>query len=66
MNKKAAYEFWRDVYGTFGDEYPYAGGVADAEFICERMKINEDRFNEYIDATLRYGLNERQGGGWCV
>lgn len=66
MNKKAAYEFWRDVYGTFGDEYPCAGGVADTEFIRERMKINEDTFNEYIDATLRYGLNELQGGGWCV
>jgi len=67
ITEGAAREFYRDLCGTvYGDCNRTAQGIMSAELIADHMRISVWKANAFLDACRRFGITERQGGGWVV
>ena len=67
ITKDAAREFYRDLCGTvYGNADINSQGIMSAALIADHMKMSIEKANEFLDACCRYGITERQGGGWVV
>lgn len=62
-----AKEFYRDLCGTiYGDTNKNGQGIMSAEHIADLMGESVERTEEFLWASARYGITERQGGAWVV
>lgn len=68
MTEAKARAFWRDLMGTlWGDpDTKSTHGIMSAELIADHMGIPVDTASEFLFACCRYGITERQGGGYVV
>lgn len=68
MTEEKARAFWRDLMGTlWGDpDTKSTRGIMSAELIADHMEISVETASELLFACIRYGITERQGGGYVV
>lgn len=67
ITKKQAHEFYRDLCGTYnGNPDKTCQGIASAEHIAETMNISPNMVDEFCIAMVKYGITERQGGGYVI
>ena len=67
ITKEMAREFFRDLCGTVNGNADKNGcGVMSVEMIAEYMQISVEKANAYLRVCAKYGITERQGGGWVV
>lgn len=68
MTEAKAKAFWRDLMGTlWGDpDTKSTRGIMSAELIADHMGIDSETASEFLFACIRYGITERQGGGYVV
>lgn len=67
MTKKQCKNFIADVKGAiWGNANHPDDAIVEAAFIAERLDISLSKANQFLWACARYGITERQGGGWVV
>jgi hypothetical protein len=67
LNKNTAKEFYRDLCGTYnGNANKTCQGIASAEHIAQTMDIPVGLATIMCEAMIRYGITERQGGGYVI
>ena len=68
MTEAKARAFWRDLMGNlWGDPNTKATrGIMSAELIADHMGIPAETASEFLFTCIKYGITERQGGGYVV
>lgn len=68
MTEAKARAFWRDLMGNlWGDpDTKSTRGIMSAELIADHMEISVETASEFLFACIKYGITERQGGGYVV
>lgn len=67
ITKAQAKEFYRDLCGTvYGNADTNSQGIMSAALIADHMKMPIEKANDFLWACAKYGITERQGGGWVV
>lgn len=67
VTKTQAKEFYRDLCGTYnGSTNKICQGIASTQHIAETMNISPNMVDDFCTAMVKYGITERQGGGYVI
>lgn len=68
MEEAKAKAFWRDLMGTLwhNPECKSTHGTMSAALVAEHMNISEEKANEFLWSCVRYGITDRQNGGFVA
>ena len=68
ITESMAREFWCDLMGTLwhDSECKSTHGTMSAALVAEHMNISEEKANEFLWSCVRYGITDRQNGGFVV
>ena len=57
ITKAQATEFMRDLRN---------GGIMGAGLVADHMRISIEKANQFLNACIKYGVTERQGGAYVI
>lgn len=68
ITKEMATEFWRDLMGTLWHDADtkVTHGIMSEYLVADHMRITTEKAKAFLDACIRYGITERQGGAYVV
>lgn len=67
ITKEQAQEFYHKLCETYnGNPDKTCQGIASAEHIADMMNISEEIASRLCHAMVKYGITERQGGGYVI
>lgn len=67
ITKEMASTFYHDLCATYnGNANKTCQGIASAEHIADMMNMTTDMATEFCHSMLKYGITERQGGGYVI
>lgn len=67
ITKTQAREFMRDLRGTvYGDPNKANGGIMREGLVADHMKMSIEKANQFLNACIKYGITERQGGAYVI
>ena len=68
ITEKMAKAFWRDLMGTLwgNPDCKTTHGIMSPYLVADHMHMEEERAEEFLWSCIKYGITERQGGGFVV